>query len=74
MECLVDTQDNQIKAFHIQYPTIFWLYQKINNQQMTSPLKKKKSFTLLKKWDEVEFPFLKMFLELLKNLHLQNSR
>ena len=40
MECLVDTQDNQIKAFHIQYPTIFWLYQKINNQQVISPLKK----------------------------------
>ena len=54
MECLVDTQDNQIKAFHIQYPTIFWLYQKINNQQMISPLKK--NHLHLKKWDEVEFP------------------
>ena len=30
-----------IKASRIQYPTIFWLYQKINNQQMISPLKKK---------------------------------
>lgn len=43
-----------IKVFHIQYPTIFWLYQKINNQQMISPLKKKHLH--LKKWDEVEFP------------------
>ena len=24
-----------IKASHIQYPTIFWLYQKINNEQMS---------------------------------------
>lgn len=43
-----------IKVSHIQYPTIFWLYQKINNQQMISPLKKKHLH--LKKWDEVEFP------------------
>ena len=43
-----------IKASHIEYPTTFWLYQKINNQQMISPLKEK-AFTL-KKLDEVGFP------------------
>ena len=47
-----------IKASRIQYPTMFWLYQKINNQQMISPLK---AFTL-KKWDEAGFPpFKKCF-------------
>ena len=42
----VQLTPNTVKASRIQYPTIFWLYQKINNQLMISPHKKKKIFFL----------------------------
>ena len=62
--CIIGSKT--IKASHIQYPTIFWLHQKINNRKMISLLKKKE-FTL-KKWDEVGFPPLKIFYRATKKL------
>ena len=60
-----------IKTSHIQHPTIFCLYQKINNEQMISPLKKKHLH--LKngmRWDTFLF---KNVSRATKKLHLRNS-
>lgn len=58
-----------IKTSHIQYPTIFWLNQKIKNQQMIAPLKKKKKHLNLKSgMREDSFFFKKCVFRAVKKL------